>query len=69
MKKRKDIKNNKTQEKTSKKEKCTNKVRESLEGNGVDYEEELKKSKKLEIKLKKATKWCKVCVLKYVVKS
>ena len=42
--------------KTSEKEKYTNKTRESFEGNGVDYEEELKKSKKLEMKLRKGNK-------------
>ena len=38
MKKRKGFKNNKMQVKTSKKEKCASKARESLEGNGVDHE-------------------------------
>ena len=53
MKKRKVIKNFKTQVKNSKKEKCRSKVRELLEDDGVDYEEELHKSKKLEMELRK----------------
>ena len=52
-KKRKGIKNNKMQVKTSEKEQCTNEARETLEGNGVDYEEKLKKSKKLQMKSRK----------------
>ena len=53
IKKRKDVKNNKTQLKAIEKEKCTKKAREKLEGNGVYYEEELNKSKNLEMKLRK----------------
>ena len=49
MKKRKAIKNFKTEVKTSKKEKCRSKVRERFENDGIDYEEKLKKSKKLEM--------------------
>ena len=41
MKERKVIKNFKTEEKTSKKKKYRSKVREQLEENGIDYEEEL----------------------------
>ena len=41
------------QVKTSKKEKCRSNVSECLEDDGVDYEEELKKSNKLEMELRK----------------
>ena len=45
--------NNKKQKRDSKKQRCDNKVRERVEDDGVNYEYELNKSKKIESKLKK----------------
>ena len=44
------------QVKTSKRKKHESKVSERLEDDGVDYEEELNKSKQMEIKLRKGNK-------------
>ena len=46
-------KNNKKHVKKSKKQKHESKVRKRIEDDGVDYEEELNKSKEMEIKLRK----------------
>ena len=51
--KSKIAKNNKKQVKPSEKQKYKIKVSETLENEGVDYEEELSKNKRLEIELRK----------------
>ena len=48
----KDVKQNKKQVKMSKKKKHESKVREQLEDDGVDYEEELKKVRKWKLILR-----------------
>ena len=53
MKKRKVVKTFETQMKTSKKEKCRSKERDFLEDSGIDHKEQLQKSKKLEVELRK----------------